>query len=155
MFLCVGVLYDRMHSRQIADYGGVANTMPVFAAFAVLFAMANSGLPGTSGFVGEFMVILAAVKYDFWIAVVAASTLIFGASYTLWMVKRVFYGDVANKGVAALKDLNQREFLILGVLALMVIGLGVYPQPLTELMQTTTAQFLNHMAVSKLPMVGM
>lgn len=116
--------------------------------------MANSGLPGTSGFVGEFMVILAAVKYDFWVAFIAATTLIFGASYTLWMVKRVFYGGVANKGVAALKDLNQREFMILGVLALMVIWIGVYPQFLTELMQTTTTQFLNHMAISKLPVVG-
>lgn len=155
MFLCVGVLYDRMHSRQIADYGGVANTMPMFAGFAVFFAMANSGLPGTSGFVGEFMVILASVKYDFWVAFIATTTLIFGASYTLWMVKRVFYGDVGNDKVAALKDITRREFLLLGVLALFTLGLGVYPQPITELTQTTSAQFLNHMATSKLPVAGM
>jgi NADH-quinone oxidoreductase subunit M len=154
MFLCVGVLYDRMHTREIADYGGGANTMPMFAAFAVLFAMANSGLPGTSGFVGEFMVILASVKYNFWIAFIAATTLIFGAAYTLWMVKRVFYGEVANKNVAALKDLNRREFFILGILALLVIGFGVYPQPITELMQASSEQFLNHMAISKLPDLG-
>jgi len=155
MFLCVGVLYDRMHSRQIADYGGVANTMPMFAAFAVLFAMANSGLPGTSGFVGEFMVILASVKYDFWVAFIAATTLIFGASYTLWMVKRVFYGDVANKKVAALKDLTRREFMLLSVLAILTIGIGVYPQVLTEITQATSARFLEHMAISKLPVDGM
>jgi NADH-quinone oxidoreductase subunit M len=154
MFLCVGVLYDRMHSRQIADYGGVANTMPTFAAFAVLFAMANSGLPGTSGFVGEFMVILAAVKYNFWVAFIATTTLIFGAAYTLWMVKRVFYGAIANSHVAELKDLNPREGLVLGALALMVIGFGVYPQAITELTQATSVQFLNHMAISKLPVVG-
>jgi NADH-quinone oxidoreductase subunit M len=155
MFLCVGVLYDRMHSRQIADYGGVANTMPVFAAFAVFFAMANSGLPGTSGFVGEFMVILASVKYNFWVAFIAATTLIFGASYTLWMVKRVFYGEASNSKVAALKDLTRREFLLLSVLALFTLGLGVYPQPITALTQTTSAQFLDHMATSKLPVAGM
>ncbi len=155
MFLCVGVLYDRMHSRQIADYGGVANRMPMFAAFAVLFAMANSGLPGTSGFVGEFMVILASVKYNFWVAFVAATTLIFGASYTLWMGKRVFYGDVANNKVSALQDLTKREFMLLAILALFTLGLGVYPDPITELTQTTSAQFLNHMATSKLPMAGM
>jgi len=151
MFLCVGVLYDRMHSRQIADYGGVVNTMPIFTAFVVLFAMANSGLPGTSGFVGEFMVILAAVKFNFWIAFIAATTLIFGAAYTLWMVKRVFYGEVANNHVADLKDLNRRECLILSVLAFMVIGFGVYPQAITQLTQATSIQFLDHMAVSKLP----
>jgi NADH-quinone oxidoreductase subunit M len=155
MFLCVGVLYDRMHSRQMADYGGVANTMPMFAAFAVLFAMANSGLPGTSGFVGEFMVILASVRYDFWVAFVAATTLIFGASYTLWMVKRVFYGSVANSKVAALKDLTRREFALLSVLALFIIAIGVYPQVITELTQATSIRFLNHMATSKLPMAGM
>ena len=154
MFLCVGVLYDRMHSREIAAYGGVANTMPVFAAFAVLFAMANSGLPGTSGFVGEFMVILAAVKTNFWAAFVAATTLIFGAAYTLWMVKRVFYGEVANKHVAELKDLNKRELLILSVLAAMVLGFGVYPKPITDLTHATASQFLNHMAISKLPAAG-
>jgi NADH-quinone oxidoreductase subunit M len=155
MFLCVGVLYDRMHSRQIADYGGVANNMPMFAAFAVLFAMANSGLPGTSGFVGEFMVILASVQYDFWVAFIAATTLIFGASYTLWMVKRVFYGSVANSKVAALKDLTHREFALLAVLALLTIGIGVYPQLITEMTQATSIKFLNHMATSKLPMAGM
>lgn len=155
MFLCVGVLYDRMHSRQIADYGGVANTMPIFAAFAVFFAMANSGLPGTSGFVGEFMVILASVKFNFWIAFVAATTLIFGASYTLWMVKRVFYGEAGNSKVSALKDLTRREFMLLAVLALLTLGFGVYPEPITELTQATSAQFLNHMATSKLPVAGM
>jgi NADH-quinone oxidoreductase subunit M len=155
MFLCVGVLYDRMHSRQIADYGGVVNTMPIFTAFAVLFAMANSGLPATSGFVGEFMVILAAIKYNFWIGFLAATTLIFGAAYSLWMVKRVFYGCIANSHVAELKDLNKRELLILSVLALMVIGFGVYPQPLTEFTHATAAQFLNQMAISKLPVAGL
>jgi len=155
MFLCVGVLYDRMHSRAIADYGGVANTMPMFAGFAVLFAMANSGLPGTSGFVGEFMVILASVKFNFWVAFIAATTLIFGASYTLWMVKRVFYGDVANEKVAALKDLARREFALLTVLALLTIGIGVYPQVITEMTQATSMKFLQHMATSKLPTVGM
>lgn len=150
MFLCVGVLYDRMHSRQIADYGGVANTMPAFAAFAVLFAMANSGLPGTSGFVGEFMVILAAVNHSFWVAFIAATTLIFGAAYTLWMVKRVFYGEIANQHVAQLKDLSVREWSVLGVLALLVLGFGIYPQPIVELMQATSVEFLRHMSVSKL-----
>jgi NADH-quinone oxidoreductase subunit M len=154
MFLCVGVLYDRMHSRNIVDYGGVANTMPVFTAFAVLFAMANSGLPGTSGFVGEFMVILAAVKFNFWVAFLAATTLIFGAAYTLWMIKRVFYGDIANTHVAELKDLNRREFLILAILAVMVIGLGVYPKLITDFTHVSAAQWLSHMAVSKLPLVG-
>ncbi|HAE99915.1 MAG TPA: NADH-quinone oxidoreductase subunit M [Methylophilaceae bacterium] len=155
MFLCVGVLYDRMHSRQIADYGGVVNTMPVFSAFAVLFAMANSGLPGTSGFVGEFMVILAAVKFNFWVAFLAATTLIFGAAYTLWMTKRVFYGEITNSHVAELLDLNRREFLILATLAVLVIGLGVYPQPLTDLLQMTSQAFLKHMASSKLPVAGL
>ncbi|MDD2834210.1 MAG: NADH-quinone oxidoreductase subunit M [Methylotenera sp.] len=151
MFLAVGVLYDRVHSRQIDAYGGVANTMPVFAAFAVLFAMANSGLPGTSGFVGEFMVILGAIQVNFWYAFLASFTLIFGAAYTLWMVKRVFYGEVANQHVAELKDLNQREFLILAILALLVLGLGVYPQPLTDMTNATVTQLLSHLAQSKLP----
>lgn len=155
MFLSVGVLYDRVHSRNIADYGGVVNTMPVFAAFAVLFAMSNSGLPGTSGFVGEFMVILAAVKFNFWVAFAAATTLIFGAAYTLWMVKRVYFGDITHQHVKELIDLNKREFLILGTLAILIIGFGVYPQPLTELMQATSAEFLRHMAASKLPVAGM
>ena len=151
MFLCVGVLYDRMHSRQIADYGGVVNTMPMFAAFAVLFAMANSGLPGMSGFVGEFMVILAAVKHNFWVGFLAATTLIFGAAYSLWMLKRVFYGDIANAHVADLKDINKREFLILAILAVMVIGLGVYPKLITDFTHISAAQWLSHMAISKLP----
>ena len=151
MFLCVGVLYDRMHSRQIADYGGVVNTMPAFTAFAVLFAMANAGLPGTSGFVGEFLVILGALQENFWYAFLAATTLIFGAAYTLWMVKRVFFGVVANPHVAELQDLNKREFFILAVLALMVLGLGVYPQPLTEMTHATVAQLLDHLAQTKLP----
>jgi len=151
MFLCVGVLYDRVHSRQIEAYGGVANTMPAFAAFAVLFAMANSGLPGTSGFVGEFMVILGAIQANFWYAFLASFTLIFGAAYTLWMVKRVFYGEVANENVAALKDLNKREFLILAILAVLVLALGIYPQPLTEMTNATVTQLLSHLAHSKLP----
>ena len=151
MFLSVGVLYDRMHSRQIADYGGVVNTMPKFAAFAVLFAMANSGLPGTSGFVGEFMVILGALQENFWYAVLASTTLIFGAAYTLWMVKRVFFGDIGNKHVAKLTDINKREMLILSVLAILVIGFGVYPQPMTEMTHATVTDFLGHMAQTKLP----
>jgi NADH-quinone oxidoreductase subunit M len=151
MFLCVGVLYDRVHSRQIESYGGVANTMPMFAAFVVLFAMANSGLPGTSGFVGEFMVILGAIQVNFWYAFLAALTLIFGAAYTLWMVKRVFYGEVANPQVAALKDINKREFLILAILALLVLALGIYPQPLTDMTNATVTQLLSHLAQSKLP----
>ena len=151
MFLCVGVLYDRVHSRQIESYGGVANTMPAFAAFAVFFAMANTGLPGTSGFVGEFMVILGAIRANFWYAFLASFTLIFGAAYTLWMVKRVFYGEVANEKVAALKDLNKREFLVLAILATMVLALGVYPQPLTDMTNATVTQILSNLAQSKLP----
>jgi len=151
MFLSVGVLYDRMHSRQIADYGGVVNTMPKFAAFAVLFAMANAGLPGTSGFVGEFMVILASLQKNFWFAFLASTTLILGAAYTLWMVKRVFFGEIANAHVAELVDLNKRELLILSTLAILVIGFGVYPQPITEMTHATVAQFLDHMAQTKLP----
>lgn len=151
MFLAVGVLYDRVHSRQIESYGGVANTMPAFAAFAVFFAMANTGLPGTSGFVGEFMVILGAIQANFWYAFLASFTLIFGAAYTLWMVKRVFYGEVANEKVAALKDLNKREFLILAILAALVLALGVYPQPLTDMTNATVTQLLSHLAQSKLP----
>jgi NADH-quinone oxidoreductase subunit M len=151
MFLCVGVLYDRMHSRQIADYGGVVNTMPIFTGFAVLFAMANSGLPGTSGFVGEFLVVLGSLQVNFWYAAIAATILIFGAAYTLWMTKRVFFGDVANEHVAALQDLNKREFFILAVLAILVIGFGVYPQPITEMTHATVEQLLGHLAQSKLP----
>jgi NADH-quinone oxidoreductase subunit M len=151
MFLCVGVLYDRVHSRQIEAYGGVANTMPIFAAFVVLFAMANSGLPGTSGFVGEFMVILGAIQVNFWYAFLASFTLIFGAAYTLWMVKRVFYGEVANENVAALKDLNKREFLILAILAILVLAVGIYPEPLTNVTNATVNQLLTHLSHSKLP----
>ncbi|MDB5910743.1 MAG: NADH-quinone oxidoreductase subunit [Massilia sp.] len=151
MFLCIGVLYDRMHSRQIADYGGVVNTMPKFAAFFVLFSMANCGLPATSGFVGEFMVILGAVEYNFWIGLLAATALIFGAAYSLWMVKRVVFGPVANKHVAELYDLNKREFFMLAVLAIAVIYMGLYPAPFTDTMQTSVADLLNHVATSKLP----
>ena len=137
MFLCVGVLYDRMHSREIADYGGVANTMPVFAGFMVLFSMANAGLPGTSGFVGEFMVIIASFKANFWYAFLAASTLVLGAAYTLWMVKRVLYGEVANNHVAELVDLNRREFIVLTVLAISVLVVGLWPAPLVDMMNTS------------------
>jgi NADH-quinone oxidoreductase subunit M len=150
MFLCVGVLYDRMHSRQIADYGGIVHTMPKFAAFMVLFAMANSGLPATSGFVGEFMVILGAVKLNFWIGFAAASTLILGAAYTLWMVKRVAFGAVANRHVAELDDIGAREFVILGILALCVLGMGLYPLPFTEVMHASVDNLLRHVAVPKL-----
>ncbi len=150
MFLCVGVMYDRMHSRQIADYGGVANTMPIFASFMVLFAMANAGLPGTSGFVGEFMVILAAFKANFWIAFLAATTLIFGAAYTLWMVKRVIFGEVANDNVAALKDVNKREFFVLGVLAVAVLALGLWPAPLSDVMHATVDHLIEQVMHSKL-----
>ncbi len=151
LFLCVGVLYDRVHSREIKDYGGVVNTMPTFAAFAVLFAMANAGLPGTSGFVGEFLVILGALQANFWFAFFAATTLILGAAYTLWMVKRVYFGNVTNHHVAELTDLNKRELLIMAILAVMVLGFGLYPQPLTEMTHATVNQFLAHMAQSKLP----
>ncbi|WP_127476823.1 NADH-quinone oxidoreductase subunit M [Sulfurivermis fontis] len=150
MFLCVGVLYDRLHSREIADYGGVAHTMPRFAGFMVLFAMANAGLPGTSGFVGEFMVILASFKANFWFAFFAATTLILGAAYTLWMVRRVVYGEVGSDKVAALQDINGREFLILGVLALMVLLFGLWPAPLLDVMRPTVEHLVQHMAVSKL-----
>jgi len=150
MFLCVGVMYDRLHSRQIADYGGVANKMPVFAAFFMLFAMANAGLPGTSGFVGEFMVIMAAIKVNFWYAFLAATTLIFGAAYTLWMYKRVVFGAVANPAVESLKDINHREIFILTILAAAVLWMGVYPMPFTEVMHTTVDDLLAHVARGKL-----
>lgn len=143
MFLCVGVLYDRMHSRQIADYGGVINTMPWFGAFFVLFAMANAGLPGTSGFVGEFMVILAAFQANFWYAFVAGTTLVLGAAYSLWMVKRVIFGEVANENVAKLEDVNRREVLVLGLLAAMVLLLGLWPAPLVEVMEPSLLHLLN------------
>ncbi|MBI5439259.1 MAG: NADH-quinone oxidoreductase subunit M [Nitrosomonadales bacterium] len=151
LFLCVGVLYDRMHSRNIADYGGVANTMPVFAAFFMLFAMANSGLPGTSGFVGEFTVILGATKANFWYAFAAATTLVFGAAYTLWMYKRVIFGAVANPHVAELADLTLREKTVMTILAVMVLGMGLYPLPFSEIMHASVNDLLVHVARSKLP----
>ena len=150
LFLCIGVLYDRMHSRNIADYGGVANKMPVFAAFFMLFAMANSGLPGTSGFVGEFLVIMGAVKVNFWYAFLAATTLIFGAAYTLWMFKRVIFGAVANHHVEQLTDITLREKIIFAVLALAVLGMGLYPLPFTEIMHASVNDLLVHVARSKL-----
>ncbi len=150
MFLCVGVLYDRVHSRKIADYGGVANTMPVFAAFMVLFAMANAGLPGTAGFVGEFMVIIASFRANFWIAFFAAVTLILGAAYTLWMVKRVVYGEVANDNVASLTDVNRREFFVLSVLAVSVLLLGLWPAPLVDMMNASIEHLIEQMGQSKL-----
>ncbi len=150
LFLCVGVLYDRVHSREIGAYGGVVNTMPIFAAFMVLFAMANSGLPGTSGFVGEFLVILASFRADFWYAVLAGTIMVLGAAYTLWLVKRVIFGAVANEQVAALTDLNQREFLVLAVLAVAVLLLGVWPAPLLDVMRPTIEQLVNQLAISKL-----
>jgi len=150
MFLSVGVLYDRLHSRAIADYGGVANVMPVFAGFMVLFAMANAGLPGTSGFVGEFMVILSAFKADFWYAFLAATTLIIGAAYTLWMIKRVVFGPIGSDAVAALKDVNGREFLFLAVLAVGVLLLGLWPNPLLEVMHASVQNLVEHIAVSKI-----
>ncbi len=150
MFLCIGVLYDRVHSREISAYGGVVNTMPRFAALAVVFAMANCGLPGTAGFVGEWMVILGAVKLNFWIAAIAATTLIWGAGYTLWMVKRVYFGAPANANVRGLADVNTREFAMLGVLAAAVIAIGVYPKPLTDAMQVSVTELLRHVAQPKL-----
>ena len=150
MFLCIGVLYDRVHSRQIASYGGVVNTMPKFAAFALLFAMANCGLPATAGFVGEWMVILGAVKANFWIGGAAASALIFGAAYTLWMYKRVYLGPVANDHVKELTDINSREFLMLGVLAIAVLYMGLYPKPFTDVMNASVADLLKHVALTKL-----
>jgi NADH-quinone oxidoreductase subunit M len=152
MFLCIGVLYDRMHSRQISDYGGVVNVMPKFAAFAMLFAMANCGLPATSGFVGEFMVIMAAVKFNFWIGFLATFTLVLGAAYTLWMYKRVHFGAVANDHVAKLKDLSTREFFMLGVLAAFTLYMGLYPKPFTDVMHVSVENLLSHVAQSKLPL---
>jgi NADH-quinone oxidoreductase subunit M len=152
MFLCIGVLYDRMHSRQISDYGGVVNVMPKFAAFAMLFAMANCGLPGTSGFVGEFMVILAAVKFNFWIGFLATFTLVLGAAYTLWMYKRVHFGAIANDHVAKLKDISNREFLMLAILAVFTLYMGLYPKPFTDVMHVSVENLLSHVAQSKLPL---
>lgn len=150
MFLSIGVLYDRVHSREIASYGGVVNTMPKFAAFSLFFAMANCGLPGTAGFVGEWMVILGAVKFNFWIGFVAASALIFGAAYTLWMFKRVYLGPVSNDDVKGLSDINAREFVMLALLAAAVLYMGVNPKPFTDVMDTSVAELLRHVAVSKL-----
>jgi len=151
MFLCIGVLYDRMHTRDIAKYGGVVNTMPKFAAFSMLFAMANCGLPGTSGFVGEFMVILGAVQFNFWIGFLAAFTLVLGAAYTLWMYKRVIFGAVANGHVAELLDIGKREFLMLACLAVLVLFMGIYPKPFTDAMHESVTSLLSHVAQSKLP----
>jgi NADH-quinone oxidoreductase subunit M len=150
MFLSIGVLYDRVHSREIASYGGVVNTMPRFAAFVLFFAMANCGLPGTAGFVGEWMVILGAVKFNFWIGLAAASALIFGASYTLWLYKRVYLGPVVNDDVKALTDINGREFFMLALLAAAILWMGVYPKPFTDVMDVSVTQLLQHVAVSKL-----
>ncbi len=149
MFLCIGVLYDRMHTRQIADYGGVANTMPKFAVFMVLFSMANAGLPGTSGFIGEFIVILGAIQVNFWYAALASLTLILGAAYTLWMVKRVIFGEVANDHVAALKDISSREFLFLIILALLVLGMGLYPKMFSEPMHASVLQLIEQASTPK------
>jgi len=150
MFLCIGVLYDRMHTRRIADYGGVINTMPRFVTFFVLFSMANSGLPATSGFVGEFKVIMGAVSYNFWIGLLAATALILGAAYSLWMVKRVALGEVANEQVRALKDVNRREFWMLAILAILTLYMGVYPKPFTDVMHASVQALLHHVSLSKL-----
>ncbi len=150
MFLSIGVLYDRVHSREIASYGGVVNTMPKFTAFALLFAMANCGLPGTAGFVGEWMVILGAVKYNFWVGLLSATALIFGAAYTLWMFKRVYLGAPANDDVKGLSDINAREFLMLALLAIAVLAMGIYPKPFTDVMNVSVADLLKHVATSKL-----
>jgi NADH-quinone oxidoreductase subunit M len=151
MFLSIGVLYDRMHSREIASYGGVVNTMPKFAAFALLFGMANCGLPGTAGFVGEWMVILGAIKYNFWVGFASASALIFGAAYTLWMIKRVYLGPVANDHVKELTDINGREFVMLALLAIAVLAMGIFPKPFTDVMDVSVADLLKHVAIPKLP----
>lgn len=150
MFYCIGVMYDRVHSRQIVDYGGVVNTMPKFAAFFMLFAMANAGLPATSGFVGEFMVIMAAVKFNFWVAFAAATTMIVGAAYTLWMYKRVIFGKIGNHHVAELTDITGREFLVLALLAVAALGMGLYPKPFTDVMHSSVNELMRHVAVSKI-----
>jgi NADH-quinone oxidoreductase subunit M len=150
MFLAIGVLYDRVHSREIASYGGVVNTMPKFAAFALFFTMANCGLPGTGGFVGEWMVILGTVQANFWLAAIAATALIFGAAYSLWMYKRVYLGDVANDDVRGLTDINAREFALMAVLAIATLWMGVYPKPFTDVMHASVTQLLQHVAASKL-----
>jgi NADH-quinone oxidoreductase subunit M len=151
MFLCIGVMYDRMHTREISAYGGVINVMPKFAGFMVLFALANSGLPGTSGFVGEFLVILASFKASFWFALMAATIMVLGAAYNLWLVKRVIFGPVANDHVAAMKDLNGREFLVLGVIAVSVLLLGVFPGPMLKMMEASMQHLLQQILMSKIP----
>lgn len=151
MFLCIGVLYDRVHSREISAYGGVVNTMPTFTAFAVFFGMANCGLPATAGFVGEWMVILGTVKANFWLGGIAATALVFGAAYTLWMIKRVYFGDIANDNVRALTDINRREFVMLGLLAVATLYMGVYPKPFTDVMHVSVTELLQHVALSKIP----
>ena len=150
MFLSIGVLYDRVHSREIASYGGVVNTMPKFAAFALFFTMANCGLPGTGGFVGEWMVILGTVQVNFWLAAIAATALIFGAAYSLWMYKRVYFGDVTNDNVRGLTDINAREFGLMAVLAVATLWMGVYPKPFTDVMHPSVTALLKHVAQSKL-----
>ena len=154
MFLCIGVMYDRMHSRQIADYGGVVNKMPKFAALFILFSMANCGLPATSGFVGEFMVILGAVQFNFVTGILAATALILGAAYSLWMAKRVIFGAITNPHVEEMTDLNGREFLMLGILAVATLYMGLYPAPFTDVMQVSVADLLQHVAQSKLAAVA-
>jgi NADH-quinone oxidoreductase subunit M len=150
MFLCVGVMYDRVHSREISAYGGVVNTMPKFAAFMVFFAMANAGLPGTSGFVGEFLVLLASFKANVWYTFLAGSIMVLGAAYTLWLVKRVIFGEVANDKVAALKDINGREFLVLSVLVIAVLLIGLWPAPLLDVMRASTQHLAQQLLVSKI-----
>jgi NADH-quinone oxidoreductase subunit M len=154
MFLCIGVLYDRLHTREIADYSGVIQSMPKFAAFALLFAMANCGLPATAGFVGEWMVILGAVKFDFWIGVVAASALIWGAAYSLWLYKRVYLGPVTNPKVHLMADINAREMLILSLLAAATIYMGVHPKPFTDPMEASVQQLIEHVGQGKLALIG-
>jgi NADH-quinone oxidoreductase subunit M len=153
MFICVGILYDQTHTREIKKYGGVINKMPLFTAFAVFFAMANAGLPGTSGFVGEFMVILGSMKENFWIAFTAATTLILGAAYSLWLIKRVFYGDIGNAVIAKLSDINSREFLILGSLASLIIFVGVYPKIISDITNSSVLQFIELVSFSKVEML--
>ena len=150
MFLCIGVLYDRLHTRQIADYGGVINRMPKFAALFLLFSMANAGLPATSGFVGEFLVILGAVQFDFWIGLLAATALIWGAGYSLWMYKRVVFGPVANPNVDKMEDVNRREFWLLMLMAALVLFMGIYPKFFTDLIQVSVEQLLTHVSQTKL-----
>ena len=150
MFFCIGVIYDRLHSHLIADCGGIVNKMPVYAAFLMLFAMANAGLPATSGFVGEFMVIMGAVEVNFWVAAISATTMIVGAAYTLWMYKRVVFGDITNHHVEELTDINKREFAILAILAICVLAMGLYPEPVTHIMHTSVNDLLRHVAISKL-----